>query len=86
MSGLVMKTSIYLDHAATTRLRPTALEAMLPFLRDAYGNPSGNYALGRQAARAIDEARGSVAGVDARRKYAIVMTATRPRAAENFAA
>ncbi|MDO8614919.1 MAG: cysteine desulfurase family protein [Dehalococcoidia bacterium] len=58
-----MKTAVYLDHAATTRLHPKALEAMLPFLRDAYGNPSGNYALGRQAARAIDEARSTVAGV-----------------------
>lgn len=56
-----MKTRIYLDHAATTRLHPKALEAMMPYLQDAFGNPSGAYSLGREAARAIDEARGSVA-------------------------
>jgi len=58
-----MKTTIYLDHAATTRLHPKALEAMLPFLGDAFGNPSGSYGLGRQAARALDDARHSVAEV-----------------------
>lgn len=54
------KTPIYLDHAATTRLHPKALEAMLPFLGDAYGNPSGSYSAGRQAARAVDDARRTV--------------------------
>lgn len=56
-----MKTRIYLDHAATTRLHPKALEAMMPYLTDAFGNPSGAYGLGREAARAVDEARKSVA-------------------------
>jgi len=56
-----MKRSVYLDHAATTPLHPRALEAMLPYLRDRFGNPSGAYALGRQAARAVDEARSSLA-------------------------
>jgi cysteine desulfurase len=56
-----LKTDIYLDHAATTRLHPKALEAMLPYLQEAYGNPSGPYALARQAARALDEARRLVA-------------------------
>ncbi len=69
-----MKTSIYLDHAATTRLNPAALDAMLPFLRDSFGNPSGNYALGRRAARAIDEARGSVAATLGCRTQEIVFT------------
>jgi cysteine desulfurase len=55
------KTSIYLDHAATTRLHPRALEAMRLFLEGEFGNPSGVYALGRQAARAIDRARTTVA-------------------------
>ena len=57
------KTSIYLDHAATTRLHPKALEAMTPFLGEAYGNPSGSYAIGRQAAKAVDDARHTVAGI-----------------------
>jgi cysteine desulfurase len=58
-----MKTAIYLDHAATTRLNPTALEAMLPHLEDQYGNPSGQYAIGRQAARVLDDARHTVAAI-----------------------
>jgi len=40
-----MKTRIYLDHAATTRLHPKALEAMRPYLDGEFGNPSGMYAL-----------------------------------------
>ncbi len=56
-----MARAIYLDHAATTRLHPQALEAMLPYLEDRLGNPSGAYVLGRQAARAVEAARSSVA-------------------------
>ena len=63
-----MKTKIYLDHAATTGLHPKALEAMLPYLRSEFGNPSGVYALGKQAARAIEKARESVAGRNCRRE------------------
>jgi len=69
-----MKTAIYLDHAATTRLHPKALEAMLPYLEDHYGNPSGTYALGRQAARAIDGARSTVASLLGARPQEIVFT------------
>ncbi len=47
----------YLDHAATTPLRPEALEAMLPFLTEHFGNPSGSHAVSRAARRAVDEAR-----------------------------
>jgi cysteine desulfurase len=47
---------IYLDHAATTPLRPEALEAMLPFLGEAFGNPSSPHAWGRRARAALDEA------------------------------
>jgi len=52
--------SVNLDHAATTPLRPEALEAMLPFLRDGVGNPSGSHSLARAATRALDEARESL--------------------------
>jgi len=48
---------IYLDHAATTPLRPEALEAMLPFLRGEFGNPSSAHWYGRRARAALDEAR-----------------------------
>jgi cysteine desulfurase len=58
-----LKTQIYLDHAATTRLSEAALEAMRPYLEDGYGNPSGTYTLGRQAGKALDESRSTVAEV-----------------------
>ena len=53
--------AIYLDHAATTPLRPEVLEAMLPYLTDAFGNPSSAHAFGRQARAALDEAHERVA-------------------------
>jgi len=52
---------IYLDHAATTQLRPEAREAMLPFLGERFGNPSWLYAVGRDAQEAVDAARRTVA-------------------------
>lgn len=69
-----MATTIYLDHAATTRLHPQALEAMLPYLGERYGNPSGAYALGRQAARAVEEARSTVASLLGCRPRELVFT------------
>jgi cysteine desulfurase len=51
----------YLDHAATTPLRPEALEAMLPFLQGSFGNPSGQHAQARMAKTAVEEAREQVA-------------------------
>jgi cysteine desulfurase len=52
----------YLDHAATTPLRPEAAEAMRPFLTgERFGNPSGSHAVARAARTAIDEARDIVA-------------------------
>lgn len=48
---------IYLDNAATTRMRPEVLEAMLPYLQDVFGNASAGYALARQAHGALDAAR-----------------------------
>lgn len=52
----------YLDHAATTALRPECAEAMAPFLGGRFGNPSGGHALARAARQAIEEARETVAG------------------------
>jgi cysteine desulfurase len=54
---------IYLDHAATSALKPQALEAMLPYLNGRFGNPSAANALAREAQAAIDRARRDVAGV-----------------------
>jgi len=52
---------IDLDRAATAPLRPEARAAMEPFLADRYGNPSAAHALGRDAVRALDEAREELA-------------------------
>ena len=51
----------YLDHAATTPMRPEAVAAMLPFLTDRFGNPSGVHRFSRAARAALDEAREVVA-------------------------
>jgi cysteine desulfurase len=69
-----MKTSIYLDHAATTRLLPKAREAMTQYLDAQFGNPSGQYALGRSAARALDEARAKVAVILGAKPAEVVFT------------
>src|SRR3954451_3396545 len=53
----------YLDHAATTPLDERVLEAMLPYLRERWGNPSSLYSHGRVARRALDESRDTVAQV-----------------------
>jgi cysteine desulfurase len=53
----------YLDHAATTPPRPEARAAMLPWLGEQFGNPSGSHAVARAARKAIDEARDAIAGV-----------------------
>lgn len=52
---------IYLDHAATTPVRPEVLEAMLPFFTARFGNPSSVHRFGREARVALDEARERVA-------------------------
>ena len=54
-------TVAYLDHAATTPMRPEAVDAMLPFLTERFANPSGSHSASRDARRALDEARDVVA-------------------------
>ena len=48
---------IYLDHAATTPVKPEVLEAMLPYFSQKFGNASSIYTLGRESKKAIEEAR-----------------------------
>jgi cysteine desulfurase len=54
---------IYLDHSATTPLREEVLEAMLPYLREGYGNAGSIHGPGRAARRAVDDAREQVAAL-----------------------
>lgn len=57
-----MKTPIYLDNSATTPLDPAVVDAMLPFLREQFGNPaSSTHAFGTAASRAVENARAEVA-------------------------
>ena len=66
--------SIYLDHAATTPLRPEVLSAMLPYLTEHYGNPSSLHGAGRRARQGLDEARESVATILGAKPREIVFT------------
>jgi len=53
----------YLDHNATTPVRPEVVDAMLPWLREGYGNPNSVYALGQRARAAVERAREQVAAI-----------------------
>lgn len=52
---------IYLDNAATTPLHPEVLEAMLPFLKENFGNPSAIHSIGRKARTAVERSRKTIA-------------------------
>ena len=54
-------TTIYADNAATTKLSKTALDAMMPYLTEQYGNPSSLHTVGQLAAEALFGARKTVA-------------------------
>nr|WP_309099810.1 cysteine desulfurase family protein [Fredinandcohnia onubensis] len=53
---------IYLDHAATSPMHPDVVESMLPFMTEAFGNPSSIHFFGRKSRHAVDEARQTIAG------------------------
>ncbi len=53
---------IYADNAATTKMSRAAIDAMLPYLDECYGNPSGLYAFGQRAREAMEDARARIAG------------------------
>jgi len=57
----VTRAPVYLDNAATTQLRPEVREAMLPYLGEAFGNPSSAHRFGRAARAGIEQARRQVA-------------------------
>lgn len=54
---------VYADNAATTKMSRKAIEAMLPFFDEVYGNPSSLYSIGQEAARAVQRARETMAGL-----------------------
>lgn len=54
---------LYLDHAATTPLRPEAVEAMAPYLGESYGNPSGIHDVSRRAKNGLEEARERIGAI-----------------------
>ena len=67
-----MNRKVYADNAATTAVSPEVLEAMLPFYKEVYGNPSSLYSLGQEAKAPLEEARETVArclGAEAREIY-----------------
>lgn len=66
---------IYLDHAASTPMRPEAVEAMLPFLSEHPGNPSGSHAASRATKTALEAARETVAAAMGGAPHDIVFTA-----------
>lgn len=65
----------YLDHAASTPMRPEAVAAMLPFLTEHYANPSGSHRAARNARRALDDARDTLAALLGCRPGEVVFTA-----------
>lgn len=55
--------SIYFDHAATTPLCREALDKMLPYFTDIFGNPNSQHAYGRESVKAVDQARDDIAKI-----------------------
>ncbi|WP_341956934.1 cysteine desulfurase family protein [Microbacterium sp. LWH13-1.2] len=66
---------LYLDHAATSPVRPEVLDAMHPYLTGAFGNPSSHHTYGEAAASALDDARSRIARVLGMRTGDVVFTA-----------
>lgn len=56
-----MDKFVYVDNAATTKIKPEVFEKMMPYLREYYGNPSSIYSIARESKKAIENARQNVA-------------------------
>ena len=63
-----------MDYAATTQVRPEVLDAMLPYLRDIYGNPSSIYSIAQESRKAVDESRDTIAEILGCRSGEIIFT------------
>lgn len=57
----MVKTPIYFDHAATTPLAKEVLDKMMPYLTEVYGNANSQHVFGREAVKAVDNARDTIA-------------------------
>ena len=68
------RKTVYMDHAATTPVHPSVLEAMLPYFSRSYGNPSGIYGIGQEARKAADEARATVSSILGCRPSEVIFT------------
>jgi cysteine desulfurase len=75
---------VYLDYAATTPTHPDVVKAMLPYLNDAFGNPSSMHSFGQEAKRAVEEARETIAALIGAKNDEIVFTSGGTEA-DNFA-
>ena len=69
-----IKDVIYLDHNATTMIAPEVAEAMEPYIKEVFGNPSSSHELGYEAKIAIENARNSVADLIGARPQEIIFT------------
>ncbi len=67
---------VYLDNVATTPILPEVLEAMLPYFKDAYGNPQSLHGWGDEAREAIEDARGRVADLIGAQTEEIIFTSS----------
>ena len=71
----MMNKFVYLDNAATTKMAPEVLDAMLPYLTESYGNPSSIYSFASENKRAIDEQRALIAEAIGAKSNEIYFTA-----------
>jgi cysteine desulfurase len=74
MPGDVSVEHVYLDHAASTPMRPEAIAAMIPFLAECPGNPSGGHRASRTAKTALEQAREDVAALCGCGPHEVVFT------------
>jgi cysteine desulfurase len=68
--------SAYLDHASSTPVRNEVIEAMLPYFRERFANPSNVYDIGSEAKRAVEQSRASVAGLIGAEDTEIIFTSS----------
>lgn len=68
------RPTIYMDHSATTPVRPEVLEAMQPYFAEHYGNPSSIHSLGRKASTGLEGARRTIATILGAKASEIVFT------------